>query len=176
MPIILRQNEKLIKAVRKHRSSLMTAVWGWPLLVIGLAVIRSYLNFDFFGYWQWVLVFSILIVAIIILAKYYIWRMNTLIITNQRIVENKQHGIFSKTVTELLYQDISEISYSKKGINASLNNFGDITIRTMSESEIIVEKISSPEKVVDMINQTRQHFAGRYPKQHKSEEGDPEDA
>ncbi len=171
MPIILRQNEKLIKTIRRHVFVLMPTVWSWPLLVVGLALVRTYFNFDFFGYWQWVLVFSILVVAIIILARYYIWRMNTLIITNQRIIENKQYGIFSKTVTELLYRDISEVSYTKKGISAALSNFGDIMIRTVSENEIVIDKIASPEQVVEVINQTRQHLAGRSRGHHVIEEG-----
>ena len=52
------------------------------------------------------LVFAVL-VTMVVLYKYYIWRNNVLIITNQRVVENEQYGFFSKTVTELYTKTFS---------------------------------------------------------------------
>jgi hypothetical protein len=82
--------------------------------------------------------------------------MDALIITDQRVVENEQRGFFSKTVTELLYRDILEISYSKEGMSSSLYNYGDIKIRTASENELVFEKIPNPAEVVEVINRIRQ--------------------
>src|SRR3989344_9388432 len=120
MSIILRQNEDLIKVVRRHKVFVMPIFLSWPLLVVAGFAARYLLNFDFFGYWVWSLVFLVLITFLIILSKYFIWHNNTLVITSQRVVKNEQKSFFSKTVTELLYDDISEISYSKEGINASI--------------------------------------------------------
>ena len=156
MPIILRQNEKLIKVVRRHRMFLMPVFFSWPFIIVGLAVVRYALDFEFFGYWGWALVFVTLLVALIILSKYFIWRNSALIVTNQRIVKNEQRGFFSKTVTELLYQDIREISYSKEGMNASLYDYGDLKIRTAADSDIIIEQIAEPDETVEIINQMRQ--------------------
>ena len=100
--------------------------------------------------------FIILIVLIIILHKIFIWRNNGLVITNMRIIENEQRGIFNKLVTELLFDDIKEISYEKNGLNASIYNFGDLKLRTASENEVTIERVSEPEQVVDIINQLRQ--------------------
>lgn len=155
MPIILRQNEELIKVARQHVMFLMPVFFTWPLIVVALLIGRYFLHFDFFNYWNWTLVFAILVVALIILYKYYIWLNNALIITNQRVVKNEQRGFFSQTVTELLYQDILEISYSKQGMNASLYDFGDLQIRTASENQIIVEKIADPDGTVELINKVR---------------------
>lgn len=155
MSIILRESENLIKVVRRHKMFLMPAFFSWLFVIVGLLLVRYALNFNFFGYWSWALVLAILLVVLIILYKYYIWRNNVLIITNQRIVENEQRGFFSKTVTELLYGDIREISYSKDGMSASLYDYGDLKIRTAADSDIIIEKIADPDETVEIINQIR---------------------
>lgn len=157
MSIILRQNEELIKVVRKHWMFLMPVFFTWPLIIIGLFLSRYLLNFGFFGYWSWVIILGVLVVAFIILQKCFIWKNDALIITNLRVVENEQHGFFSKTVTELLYQDIVEITYSKHGMNASLYDYGDLKIRTAAENEIILEKVAEPDETVELINNIRQH-------------------
>lgn len=156
MPIILRQNEQLIKVARQHVIFLMPAFFSWPFVIVGFLAVRYALGFDFFGYWGWVLVFAVLLVTMVVLYKYYIWRNNVLIITNQRVVENEQYGFFSKTVTELLYKDILEVSYDKKGVSASMYDYGDLKIRTASENEIVLEKIADPDETVELINQIRQ--------------------
>jgi len=155
MSIVLREGERLIKTVRQHKMFLMPAIFGWPWLVVGLILVRYAANFTFFGYWPWVFVASTLIVLLVILYRIFIWKRNALIITDQRLVENEQLGLFSKTVTELLYEDVRQISYDKHGMNASLYDFGDIKIRTASDNEIVLEKIAEPDEVVEIINSVR---------------------
>lgn len=156
MSIILRPNEQLIKIARRHVIFLMPAFFSWPLLILAVLVLRYVLDFNFWGYWLLVLTLVIVIVLLVVLHRFYIWRSNALIITNQRVVENEQFGFFSKTVTELLYRDIREISYSKDGINASVYDYGDLKMRTAGDSDVVVEKIAQPDEVVDLINQIRQ--------------------
>jgi hypothetical protein len=143
--------------VRKHVMFLLPSLFAWPLVVVALILARYLARFDFFGYWLFVLAFAVLLVLLIVLYRIFIWRMDALIITDQRVVENEQRGFFSKTVTELLYRDILEISYTKEGISASLYNFGDIKIRTAAESEIVFEKIPNPAEAVEIINRIRQN-------------------
>lgn len=156
MLLTLRPNEQLIKIARQHAMFLMPVFFSWPLVIIGLLAARYALNFNFFGYWAWTVAIAVLSVFLIILYKYYIWRSNALIITSQRIVENEQHGFFSKTVTELLYRDILEVSYDKKGISASMYDYGDLKIMTAAENKIVLEKIAKPDETVELINKIRQ--------------------
>ena len=156
MPVSLRQSEQLIKVVRRHKIFLLPVFFTWPFLVVALLAVRHLSGFDLFGYWNWVLIFAILLVALIIMYKYFIWRNNALIITDRRVVENKQRGLFSKTVTELLYPDILEVSYNKQGMNASLYDYGDLQIRTAAENRIVVENVAEPDETVELINKIRQ--------------------
>lgn len=156
--MILRENEKLIRAIRRHKSSL-GGIWSLSAgLVFLFLFVFFYLKFNFFGYgWQ---AFSVLvfILALVCLGKLYVWRNDVLYITNQRVIRNEQASLFDKTVTEILYQDVHEITFNKKGLASIVNNYGDLVIRTPSENKIVFEKIPDPEKVVEIINNTRLQY------------------
>jgi hypothetical protein len=156
MSIILRENEKLVKVVHMHAINVFRAFLTWPWIVLALLLIRYLANFNFFGYWNFVILIAALIVAVIVFYKYYIWKANALIITDQRVIEHQQWGFFTKTVTELLYNDILQISYSKEGMSATFYNYGDLIIRTASNNQIIFEMIPGPDRIVSLINSIRQ--------------------
>ena len=153
--IVLREGEKLIKMVRRHRS-VMVGVISWSVVFASLVpffVLRF--NLNIFGYSWEIAIGAILIATLVILYKIYIWRKNTLIITSQRIVLNIRHGIFSRTVTELLYRDIYDISFKQSGLAALMNRYGKLIMKTPSGSEVIFDKVPSPAKVVEVINKVR---------------------
>ncbi len=155
MSISLRQNEKLIKTVRHHGIFLLPVFLTWPLIMMAVLLIRGLTDFDFFGYENWTVLISFMITALGMIYQFYLWYYNALVITDSRIIKNEQRGFFSKTVTELLFNDVLEISYNKEGLNASLYNYGDINIRTASENELIVKNIPKPASVVEAINSVR---------------------
>ena len=151
----LRENEKLIKTVRQHRSVVAGAI-VWSVVFAGLAsffVLKF--NPNVFGYSWEIAVGAILIAALIILYKIYIWRKNALIITNQRIILNVRQGALSQTVTELLYRDIYDISFKQVGLSALMNRYGKLIIKTPSGNEMTFDKVPSPVGVVEAINKIR---------------------
>jgi len=147
--------EKLVKIVRRHHSVVAGAV-SWSVIFAGFVsffVLRF--NLNIFGYSWEIAIGAILIATLVILYKIYIWHKNTLIITDQRIILNIRHGIFSRTVTELLYRDIYDISFKQSGLAALMNRYGKLIMKTPSGNEIIFDKVSSPGKVVEVINKIR---------------------
>jgi len=153
--ISLREGEKLIKMVRQH-GSVMAGTIAWSVLFAGFSS-WAFLKFNFniFDY-SWEIVIGIILIAtLVILYKIYIWRKNVLIVTNQRVILNIRQGVFSRIVTELLYRDIYDISFKQVGLFALMNRYGKLTIKTPSGSEIDFDKVPSPEKVVETINQIR---------------------
>jgi len=153
--ITLRENEKLIKTVRQHRSVVAGPII-WSVLFAGL-VSWVFLKFklDVFGYSWEIAIGAVLIAALIILYKIYIWRKNALIITSQRVILNIRQGAFSRTVTELLYRDIYDISFKQSGLVALVNRYGKLIIKTPSGSEITFDKVPWPSEVVRVINEIR---------------------
>jgi len=156
--MILRENEQLITAVRRHKSSLSGSLSLSAVLIFLFLFVLLYLKFDFFGYSPQISSILLLILVSINIYKLYIWRNNVLFVTNQRIVRNDQRGLFSRAVTEILYSDIHEIIFKKKGIASIINNYGTLIIRTPSDNKIVFDKIPDPEKVVEIINKTRTSY------------------
>lgn len=153
--MVLRENEKLVQVIRRHKSSLHS-IWSLSVVLIAsFLLVFLYFKFNFLGYgWQ---VFSVVVfvLALISFRKMYMWRNDVLYVTNQRVIRNEQPGLFNKTVTEILYQDIHEIIFNKKGFASIINNYGNLIIRTPSDSKIVFEQIPDPERVVEIINKTR---------------------
>ena len=153
--ITLRKSEEIIKTIRQHRSVMVGTV-VWSVVFAGLVVLSFLkLNLDIFGYSSEITTGIILLTILVILYKFYIWRKNTLIITNQRVVLNVRHNAFSKTVTELLYRDIYDISFKQAGPLAFIGRYGRIIIKTPSGSEITFDRAPSPASVVEVINKIR---------------------
>lgn len=153
--LALRENEKIIKIVRQHRSVIAGTI-TWSVFLAGLATFTFFkFNINIFGYSWEVVVGVILIAAITILYKIYIWRKTTLTITNLRVVLNDRQGAFSRTVTELLYRDIHDISFKQTGLAALLNRYGKLIIKTPSGNEITFDRVPSPAKVIESINKVR---------------------
>ena len=153
--ISLREMEKLVKIVRRHHSVVAGAV-SWSVIFAGFVsffVLRF--NLNIFGYSWEIAIGAILIATLVILYKIYIWCKNALIITSQRIVLNIRHGIFSRTVTELLYRDVYDISFKQSGLAALMNRYGTLMIKTPSGSEIIFDKVPLSSEVVKVINEIR---------------------
>jgi len=159
--IILRPGEKILETVTRHWSRMQDSIVLSLASLVIFAALRYYAHFTFFGYaWQ---VFAVILVGSIALiaTKAFIWRHNVLIVTNQRVIRHDQLGLFNKLVTELLYQDIADISFRKKGMSAMMGGYGTVIIRTLSERKLIFDKVSHPERVVELINQVR--LQGRVP-------------
>lgn len=151
----LRENEILIKIIRRHTSSLNGSISLAGGILMTYLLVVYYFQFNFFGYvWQ-VLSVLILILISFVVYKVYVWRKNAFLITNQRLINNEQNGFFSRTVTEITYDDVHEITFKQKGLSATFSNYGTLVIRTPSENEIILEKIPDPEKAVELINKTK---------------------
>lgn len=163
MDIILRQNEELIKTVRRHWIFIAPSVAGWLALAVLVIVVHYAVEYDFFfGYWPVLLPFVIILAAAAAAYKLYLWRADELYITNQRVVNHDQHSIFSKTVTELLYKDILQISYEKSGIVATMYDYGDLNLDTASENGVvIIKEIPAPDAIVEVINQARENQTGQ---------------
>ena len=153
--INLRENEEVIKIVRQHRSVMAGAI-SWSVILTGLvsfAFIKF--NLDIFGYSWEIITGTVLIAALVILYKIYIWRKNTLIITSQRVIIDARQGAFSRPVTELLYRDIYDISFKQVGLSSMVSRYGQLTIKTPSGSEMTFDKVPSPASVVETINKIR---------------------
>ena len=71
-------------------------------------------------------------------AEFVDFYLDIWIVTNDRIVDIEQFGLFSRTISELDLFQIQDITTDVHGLFSTLFKYGDITIQTASTNESII--------------------------------------
>lgn len=78
------------------------------------------------------------------------------VITDERIIDIEQKGLFSRTVSELDLIRIQDVTTDVHGIFPTIFNYGQVDVKTASQNvEILFEDVSNPAEVRNHII----HFA-----------------
>ena len=89
------------------------------------------------------------------------WYYTVYIVTNERILEIKQHGFFDRTVSEWQLDNILFVNYRVGGFQAVLFGFGDITLRTYV-GDLEITKVHKPVKIHAALQAiVREHGGGK---------------
>lgn len=81
-------------------------------------------------------------------AKFIDFYLDIWIVTNDRIVDIEQHGLFSRTISELDLYRIQDVTVNVSGFFHTIFNFGDLAIKTASSNtHIVFYNISNPNQV-----------------------------
>lgn len=160
--IELLEGEKIILQKRRHwyilasEASVLLFVAIVPVMVFigfvfGLSyeVIKPILPLAILGLSGWLLV--LWVIFFIFWTNYY---LDVLIITNKRIIDIEQKGLFSRDIVETAVGNIQDVKVEVFGIVATLWDFGNIHIQTAGVSkEIVVRGIANPYEVRKKISE-----------------------
>ena len=80
------------------------------------------------------------------LYSYMLWYFSIYIVTNQRIRQISQRGLFKKSVVDLGLDKIQSISYGVSGIRAGLMGYGTIVIHT-AVGDLVISMVKNSEKI-----------------------------
>ena len=80
------------------------------------------------------------------LYSYMLWYFSIYIVTNQRIRQMSQRGLFKKSVVDLGLDKIQSISYGVNGIRAGLMGYGTIVIQT-AVGDLVISMVKNSEKI-----------------------------
>jgi membrane protein YdbS with pleckstrin-like domain len=116
------------------------------------------------GWWgQASFIFGIVVGLFILGRILFVWRKNILVITTHRVVDIDQRGFFDKTVSEVPYDQVEDVSGRIKGVLGTILRYGDLTIQTgKGKVEIVVSYIKQPMRVQQKINELREGYLSRY--------------
>lgn len=155
-----KEGEQIVLMVRRHWFNILEQFFVVLLMILLLAgswfilpvffpsIITSSFNilFNFlrnlFGMFIWITFFLIWI-------DYYfdVW-----IITNKRIVNIEQKGLFNRIVSELELIRIQDVTTEVTGVIPTMLNYGDVFIQTAGESQrFIFRQVSDPYHIKDVI-------------------------
>ena len=97
------------------------------------------------------MIFEVFLVLILVgvlgfLYSYMLWYFSIYIVTNQRIRQISQRGLFKKSVVDLGLDKIQSISYGVNGIRAGLMGYGTIVIQT-AVGDLVISMVKNSEKI-----------------------------
>lgn len=96
------------------------------------------------------------------------WYFTVFILTDQRLRQSTQKGIFGKSVIDLPVTKIQNISYTVPGLSGEIFKFGTIVIQTYV-GDLILDRIDHPAQVYNKLQDVAAQAASQ-PQQGNYEE------
>lgn len=92
-----------------------------------------------------------LILGLILFFYHFIlWFFTIYLVTNQRIRQITQRGVFGKDVVELRLSKIQNISYNIPGFTGEILGFGTIVVQTFV-GDLVIRYVEHPEKTYNKL-------------------------
>ena len=149
--------EKIEYVLRRHWATFLPKVFlFFVLMLVPIAlyflfksvtpgVFQSDLLYPLFVLFGSVFYLSIYLFFFAEFINYY---LDEWIITNDRVIDVEQLGLFSRSISEVELFRIQDVTADVHGISATLFDYGDITIKTASTNmNIIAKSVPHPNKV-----------------------------
>ncbi len=147
-----RQDEEVVYVFRRH---ILTSIKGFFFLVfmavVGFVPILIWPdNQSMIFVWMGFVILGLLGLGY----SYLLWYFSFYIITNQRLRQTRQKGLFKKTVVDLSLENIQSASFGVPGMFGSMFNYGTILIQT-GAGDLVLSMVSHPETVYNEIENAR---------------------
>lgn len=144
-----RSGEEVLFIFRRH---IVTAWKGlvFMLVMIGLGYLPVVMwpEFKTQMYFVWAGVGVIGLLGF--LKSLILWHFSFYMVTNQRLRQVRQKGIFTKTVVDLDLDRIQSTSFGVHGVFATMFNYGTILVQT-GAGDLILSAVSKPESVYNEL-------------------------
>ena len=162
--------EKIEFFLRRHWLVLFFIYFGFGVLVLS-GVFAFYLANEFLDLKESIVNLGEFLLSLYILFLWYFlfktltdFYLDTWIVTDHRILEIHQLGLFKRDLSELRLSKIQDVSVKIEGLLPTFFNYGAVTIQTAGEiPEFKFEQIPYPQKVKDRILELYDQFIKQHP-------------
>ena len=146
-----REGEEVIYVFRRH---IMTSIKGflWLVVLTGVGLIPMFIwpgNGQMFFVWLIFLGVGILGAAY----SWMLWYFSYYIVTDERLRQTRQKGLFKKSVVDLELSSIQNMSFGVNGVFATMLDYGSILIQTEA-GDLVISMVSHPETVYNELENT----------------------
>lgn len=152
-----KEGEQVILFLHKHWFTIAS-----KLFFVALGLFAPFLVLALAG--QLLIAYGLIPLFALLWACYYLYLWYTLfyiltmyafdcwIVTNLRIIDSIQNGLFNMEESELNIANIQDVSYVVQGMTASMFDYGNVEIQTSAaQDKFIFCQIAHPQKVKDTI-------------------------
>ena len=143
-----RENEKVALVFRRHISTAKGGLF-WLVIIMGL----GYLPMIMWPGQQvmfWIFFGATILGILGFCYSLMLWYFSLYIVTDQRIRQVVQKGLFRKTVVDLGLDKVASISMNVPGLFAGIGNYGTIIIQT-AVGDLVISKVKNVKKVYDAM-------------------------
>lgn len=157
-----RSDEEVILAVRQHPWVLIKkSFWIFAAIIV---IVISLALFGASAITSWIIFAMLMFILFYGLYNWFLWWNGNMILTNQRIIQCIQTGLFSRKILEAELGRIQDAVCEIKGLTDSMLNIGSIQLQTASNEKILtIEGIFNPYDIQQKIMNAQKHI-------HKPEE------
>ncbi len=155
---LLKDDEILVAIVRQTP---ICHIWRlfYGLFFLGMSFFLSVYLFRWgmIGLALFSLMFLIGFVTLVRVVMVYYF--NSFIITDKRIIDWDQRGIFHKEISEVDYLKVQDITYKIKGFWATVLNFGTLQIQTASGSLALeLSYVKKPANIQSLLIDIKRNY------------------
>jgi membrane protein YdbS with pleckstrin-like domain len=151
----LKDGEEQVALVRQYVVTL------WPSILLSTLLILA--PFFFMvpllrrGAGGIALLLTLIAVGVLLgIRKWILWNLNAFLITNQRIVDFDQPGLFHRRVSETGYEKVQDVSFSQDGVLATLLDYGNVHVQTAAtQAQIEFMRVHRPKDIQALITETQ---------------------
>lgn len=149
--------EKLVIFLRRHWINLFLQIWPLLAFLVLISIVYFILiNFGAVGDEEIFLSFGGAIVSLFLWAFLFFifidYYLDVWVITNERIVNIEQKGLFKREISELRLEKVQDLTTEIGGIVSTLFDFGDLYVQTAGKRErFLFKSIPHPERIKDVI-------------------------
>lgn len=143
-----REDEKVVLVFRRHISTAKGGLF-WLIIIMGL----GYLPMIMWPGQQvmfWIFFGATILGVLGFIYSLMLWYFSLYIVTDQRIRQVVQKGLFRKTVVDLGLDKVASVSMNVPGILAGIGNYGTIIVQT-AVGDLVISKVKNVKKVYDAI-------------------------
>ena len=147
-----REGEEVVFVFRRH---ILTAIRGFLFLIF--MILAGFVPMLIWKDNQSMVFVWMAFVIVGLLGMGYshlLWYFSFYIVTNQRLRQTRQKGLFKKTVVDLSLENIQSASFGVPGMFGSIFNYGTILIQT-GAGDLVLSMVSHPETVYNEIENAR---------------------
>jgi hypothetical protein len=92
------------------------------------------------------LVLSIVFGCLLLVPAWISWYFSVFIVTDQRLIQITQKGMFSRSVVDMGLGQIQMVNYDVTGLQETLLGFGTITMQTFV-GDLVIHDLHHPAKI-----------------------------